>query len=356
MEPPEFAERLLAWYDRHGRHDLPWQRDRTPYRVWVSEVMLQQTRVETVIPYFSRFMARFPDIEALAAADQDEVLHLWSGLGYYARGRNLHAAARRIVEEFGGCFPREIEVVESLPGLGRSTAGAVLAQALDLRHPILDGNVKRVMARYRAVEGWPGASAVQRALWELAEVFTPRQRVADYTQAIMDLGATLCVRANPRCGECPVADGCTAHAEGRTAELPSPKPKKALPVRVARWLLLRDAEGSLLLERRPPGGIWGGLWCFPECPPEEDAVRWCGERLGLSVRGEARLPALRHTFSHFHLDISPTLLEVEEDGARVMDAGPALWYNTRNPARRGLPAPVERLLHELARRPGGRHS
>ena len=352
MNRGEFAARLLAWYDRHGRSDLPWQQRRTPYRVWVSEVMLQQTRVETVIPYFERFMARFPEVEALAAAPQDEVLHLWSGLGYYARARNLHAAAKRMVEAYGGRFPEEIDEAQALPGLGRSTAGAVLAQALGLRHPILDGNVKRVLSRFHVVEGWPGRSAVQKRLWELAEAYTPAERVADYTQAIMDLGATLCTRANPRCGDCPVPEGCLALREGRTAELPTPKPKKALPVRSARWLLLRDGEGGLLLEQRPPGGIWGGLWCFPECPPSADMARWCRDRLGLEGRVSRQLPPLRHTFSHFHLEISPTLVELVDEGGdegtRVMDAGPAVWYNSRNPSRRGVPAPVRRLLNELS--------
>ena len=347
-EQPPFAERLLAWYERHGRHDLPWQHRRTPYRVWVSEVMLQQTRVETVIPYFERFMARFPELEALAEAPLDEVLHLWSGLGYYARARNLHAAARRIVEHHGGRFPETIEEAEALPGLGRSTAGAVLAQALELRHPILDGNVKRVLSRFHAVEGWPGRGAVQRELWALAERHTPERRVADYTQAIMDLGATLCGRANPRCGDCPLAADCRARAEGRVSDLPAPKPKKTLPVRAARWLLLRDEQGAWLLEQRPPGGIWGGLWCFPECPPSADMARWCRQRYGVRGRVVRELEPLRHTFSHFHLDISPTVVEAAGEAGRVMDAGPAVWYNSRTPSRRGVPAPVQRLLNELS--------
>ncbi|GAB6043621.1 A/G-specific adenine glycosylase [Endothiovibrio diazotrophicus] len=343
-----FAGRLLGWYDRHGRHDLPWQRERTAYRVWVSEVMLQQTRVETVIPYFERFVARFPSVEALAAAPLDEVLHLWSGLGYYARARNLHAAAGQVVARFGGRFPDSLAEAEALPGLGRSTAAAILAQALGLHHAILDGNVKRVLSRYHGVAGWPGGSAVQRQLWGLAEGHTPRARVADYTQAIMDLGATLCTRSNPRCGACPVAAGCVARESGRVAELPTPKPAKKLPVRTSRWLLLRDQEGSLLLERRPPGGIWGGLWCFPECPQQADPLVWCRESLGLDGRLQETLPPLRHTFSHFHLDISPLLLELTGDAGRVMDAGPALWYNSRKPSRHGLPTPVRRLLDELS--------
>ena len=265
-----FARALLAWFDRHGRHDLPWQRDPTPYRVWVSEIMLQQTRVAAVIPYFERFTARFPDVDALAGAGLDEVLGLWSGLGYYARGRNLHAAARAVCANHGGRFPDTLEELVALPGIGRSTAGAILALAFGRRQPILDGNAKRVLARYHAVAGWPGESRVGARLWSLAERLTPCRRVGDYTQAIMDLGATLCTRTRPTCLLCPLADGCRAHALGDPVRFPAPRPKRAYPTREKLLVVMRDAGGRVLVERRPPSGIWGGLWSFPEASADLD--------------------------------------------------------------------------------------
>ena len=248
-----FADRLLAWFEKAGRHDLPWQQDRSLYRVWVSEVMLQQTQVQTVIPYFERFMARFPTVQALASAAEDEVLHFWSGLGYYARARNLHAAARRVVSERGGDLPLEREQWNALPGVGRSTAGAILAQALDQRHAILDGNVRRVLARWAAIEGAPGRPEVEARLWQLSEHLTPAVRAADYTQAIMDLGATLCTRTRPRCDACPVRADCVARQEGRQALLPTPRKVRHRPERRVHWLVLENA-GSVLLSRRPARG------------------------------------------------------------------------------------------------------
>ena len=348
MKPHLFARKLLAWFERHGRHDLPWQRDPTPYRVWLSEVMLQQTRVETVIPYFERFTARFPDVAPLAAAERDEVLHLWSGLGYYARGRNLHAAARRVMAEHDGRLPRDATRLAELPGIGRSTAAAILAQAWGERAAILDGNVKRVLARFHAVEGWPGSSPVQRTLWSLAERYTPNRRVAHYTQASMDLGATVCTRSTPDCGRCPVAAGCRALAAGRVAELPTPRPARTLPTRRVQWLLIEDGAGSLLLERRPPGGIWGGLWCFPEIAAGGSPEQWCAERFGLRVQPLESPSPLSHTFSHFRLEIVPRRLRVAEDGRRVVDEGAALWYKSEKPGRLGLPAPVRRVLEGYA--------
>ncbi|WJW75317.1 A/G-specific adenine glycosylase [Thiohalobacter sp. IOR34] len=345
----DFASRLLDWFDRHGRHDLPWQREPTPYRVWVSEIMLQQTQVTTVIPYYARFLQRFPSIEALATAAPDEVLHLWSGLGYYARARNLQHAAQQIVELHGGVFPTDFAAVEALPGIGRSTAGAILTLACGQRWPILDGNVKRVLARHRAVEGWPGRSAVLRQLWTLAEALTPRRRVAAYTQAIMDLGATLCRRARPDCAACPLAADCRARIEGRQAELPAPRPRRELPVRATRMLLLVNQGGEVLLQRRPPAGLWGGLWCLPEIDEPQAAVEdWCLRRLGLRVAGVSAWPPLRHSFSHFHLDITPLRVSVAKDPAlRVMEDGGRVWYNVRSPDARGLAAPVQRLLDRL---------
>ena len=282
MQPPvtadptdPFARALLAWFDQHGRHDLPWQTDPTPYRVWVSEVMLQQTRVPTVLRYFPGFMERFPDVAVLAEAPLDDVLHLWSGLGYYARARNLHRAASVVRDAHDGRMPDQREALEALPGIGRSTAGAILALAHGQRHAILDGNVKRVLARYHLVEGWPGRSAVLDRLWGLAESHTPRRRVAAYTQAIMDLGATVCTRSRPLCRACPLAESCGALSHGRTAELPSPRPKPTLPERTTAFLILRDSHGRVLLERRPPSGVWGGLWSFPECAAEADAEARC---------------------------------------------------------------------------------
>ena len=342
-----FAERLLAWYERHGRHDLPWQRPRSPYRVWVSEIMLQQTQVATVIPYYERFMQRFPDVQALAAADPDEVLHHWSGLGYYARARNLHRAAQQIVARHGGVFPEEVALVQALPGIGRSTAAAILSLALDQRHAILDGNVKRVLARHRTVAGWPGRAAVQRQLWALAEQNTPQQRVADYNQAMMDLGATCCTRTSPACEVCPVAGDCQARIQGRQADFPEGRPRKALPVRRIRMLLLRDPQGRVLLQWRPPQGIWGGLWSFPELPCAADPHAWCCQQGLAPVAGRRDLAARRHTFSHFHLDILPSEIPLQEPGYGVMDADTLVWYNPRRPEALGLAAPVAALLQEI---------
>jgi A/G-specific adenine glycosylase len=339
-----FASRLLTWWDTHGRHDLPWQHPREPWRVWVAEVMLQQTQVATVIPYFVRFMARFPDIATLATADEDEVLAHWAGLGYYRRARFLHAAARQVVELHGGLFPQNIEAAMALPGLGRSTAAAILAQAYGLPHAILDGNVKRVLARYHGIEGWPGEGLVERALWHKAEAHTPRERVADYTQAIMDLGATLCTPKNPACDHCPQQVDCAALKDGRVGALPTPRPRKALPVRRTVMLLIED-EAGVLLERRPPVGVWPGLYSLPECSAEDAAD--CAERLGL-VFGES-LPVLRHTFSHYHLDIEPRRAHLKDPIAQVMDEGERLWYNPAHPPP-GLPAPVQRIIQQYCKR------
>jgi A/G-specific adenine glycosylase len=339
-----FAPALLAWWERHGRHDLPWQRDRTPYRVWVSEIMLQQTQVATVIPYYERFMARFPDLRALADAPLDEVLHHWSGLGYYARARNLHGAAQRIRDRHGGEFPRDLGDLVALPGIGRSTAGAILALARDERHPILDGNVKRVLARWGGIEGWPGETRVAAALWALSDAVTPAQRAADYTQAVMDIGATLCTRAKPACALCPVAEGCAARASGRQHALPSPRPAKARRRRGVVWLVVRR-DDEVLLERRPPAGLWGGLWGFPEF-----ACRAAAEDFARARFGDATFRAwtpLEHAFSHFDLDVEPlvaTPVATAAGAAAVMEPDRWAWYNTRAPARLGLAAPVAGLL------------
>ncbi len=348
MSPLEFGQRVLEWFDAHGRKRLPWQEHPTPYRVWVSEIMLQQTQVATAIPYYRRFLERFPDIRALADGELDDVLRLWAGLGYYARARHLHRAARILRDRHQGEMPLDIAVLQSLPGIGRSTAGAILALAVGQRQPILDGNVKRLLARFAAVEGWPGQSRVLAALWELAERYTPNERVADYTQAMMDLGALICAPRRPRCDACPLAEGCVAHARRQEMAYPMPKPRRELPIRAIRMLLLRTVEGEVLLERRPPMGVWGGLWSFPECPSQVDVADWCRERLGLRVTVEPPWNALRHSFSHFHLDITPTPARVTGADGAVMEGERFVWYNTRCPDDRGVAAPVRRLLAALA--------
>lgn len=347
METDQVAAPLLAWFRRHGRKDLPWQQDPSPYRVWVSEIMLQQTRVTVVLPYFERFLARFPTVTDLAAADRDQVLHLWSGLGYYARARNLHQAARLIVTAHGGCLPNDIRQLQALPGIGCSTAGAILFLSRNQRHPILDGNAKRVLARCFAVPGWPGRGAVLRRLWELAEACTPRAEVRAYNQAIMDLGATLCTRHEPGCGRCPLAHGCLALREGRPTAFPEPKPRKTLPVRGSRLLVVRNPAGEVLLERRAPTGIWGGLWSLPECAPEQDASDWCRQHLGIDPRRVEMLPVRRHTFSHFLLDIEPLLIELQSESKAIADDDQTLWCNPRRPSTLGLAAPIARILREI---------
>lgn len=341
----ELASRLLRWFRVHGRHDLPWQRRPTPYRVWVSEIMLQQTQVATVKDYYRRFMARFPSVRALADAPLDEVLHLWSGLGYYARARNLHQAAQLIRDKYNGRFPQAFEQVAELPGVGRSTAGAILALAHGKRHAILDGNVKRVLARYHAVKGWPGEKKIENRLWALAERYTPRINVAAYTQAIMDLGATLCTRPRPHCGNCPLASGCRAHALGRETAFPSPRPKKTQPIRHTRMLLITCGD-HVLLERRPSAGVWGSLWSLPEISPTADAADWCRQEFGDAPYVQQHWPQLRHTFSHFHLDIEPIQIEITNT-AVIGDNGDRRWVALAREPALGLAAPVKKLLQQL---------
>ena len=336
---------LLAWFAAHGRRHLPWQNPATPYRVWVSEVMLQQTQVATVIPYFERFMARFPDPATLAAAPLDEVLALWSGLGYYARGRNLHRAAKVLEAEHGGDLPDTAAALTALPGIGRSTAGAILALAHGRREPILDGNVKRVLARYHGIHGWTGEAAVQRELWALAERHTPRAGVAAYTQAIMDLGALVCTRRRPRCGECPLAAGCHARRTGETDLLPTPRPRRSLPTRRGTFLIIENPAGEVLLERRPPSGVWGGLWCPPQCPEAAEPGAWVADRLGLKAVAMTAWAPLHHTFTHFRLEMHPHHLRVKAPGGSVLDGDRLLWYKqSHNRPPVGLAAPVARLL------------
>ncbi len=352
--PDVFASRILRWYDRHGRKDLPWQTD-DPYRVWISEIMLQQTQVATVIPYYERFIDRFPGVEALADAPVDDVLSHWSGLGYYARARNLHAAAKMIRDEHGGQFPRHFDAVTALPGIGRSTAGAILALAFGERHAILDGNVKRVLARHEAIDGWPGKTAVAKRLWDIAERYTPSSRVGAYTQAMMDLGATLCTRTRPACALCPVNDDCRAYAGGNVEAYPGRKPKKDKPLRETTMVIAIEND-AVYLERRPPAGIWGGLWSFPEVD-EADLERWCRERLGRPPGETARWPTLRHGFTHYDLDIRPLVVRFDNGSRAAAAEDDAGWYRLDDPAPGGIAAPVRKLIDSIGsvdRQPIGR--
>jgi len=334
-----FAGRLLAWWETHGRHDLPWQHPRSPYRVWVSEIMLQQTQVATVIPYFERWMDAFPDVATLAAAPSDAVLAHWSGLGYYARARNLHRAAQICVARHGGELPTDAESLCALPGIGLSTANAIVSQATGRPAAVLDGNVRRVLARHAAVAGWSGASAVQQRLWREAESRLPADRGADYSQAIMDLGALVCTRTAPACDACPVAADCAALAQGRVGELPSPKPPTRVSDQTLHLLLLGDGQGRLLLEKRPPAGIWGGLWCLPDGPDLASIAR----RLGFELHRARPLPALEHRLSHRRMTIRPAIA----DGAsatQVQCSATRGWFDPAQRAQLGLPRPVDLLL------------
>lgn len=346
--PAAIAAGLLAWFDHHGRHDLPWQHPRTPYRVWVAEIMLQQTQVTTVIDYFNAFMARFPDVASLAAAGIDEVMACWAGLGYYARARHLHAAARRVVAEHDGVLPRDVETLLGLPGIGRSTAGAIAAQAFGIRAPILDGNAKRVLARLAGVTATPGTAAYERPLWALAERYTPHQRVTDYTQAIMDLGASLCTRGVPSCSACPLADECVANADGAQTRIPAPRRKRQRPQRETIMLVIEAEYGRLLLEKRPPAGIWGGLWSLPEIASDTDIVAVCRQRFGIRVTPGAALAPMTHGFTHFLLTIHARRVQYR-DTVRIMD-GDFAWYGRDE--RPGLPAPIARLIDSPQRKLG----
>ena len=345
----DFAPRLLHWFDAHGRHDLPWQHPRTPYRVWLSEVMLQQTQVATVIPYFLRFVEKLQSIESLAAASEDEVFALWSGLGYYSRARNLHRAAQLCVEYHGGELPEDFDALLALPGIGRSTAGAIAAQAFDRRRAILDGNVKRVLARFHGITGWPGEAAIENRLWTLAEAHTPHERAADYTQAIMDLGATVCTRATPRCDACPLRADCVAQRNGLTAALPARKSAKARPTRSTIMLVLRDAHGRLLLERRAPTGVWAGLWSLPEAADEISARSEVARVRGADADAIVfrALPPFVHGFSHYLLDVTPLALDIDP-APGIADGAGRRWLHPRDASALGLPAPVRKLIESLS--------
>ncbi|MDX1351683.1 MAG: A/G-specific adenine glycosylase [Thiomicrorhabdus sp.] len=360
-----FSSQLLDWFDEFGRHDLPWQQAITPYAVWVSEIMLQQTQVKTVIPYYQKFMERFPTVAHLAQATQEEVLSYWAGLGYYARGRNLHKSAQSIVVEHGGEFPHKFEDIIALPGIGRSTAGAILSIALQQRYPILDGNVKRVLSRFYAIEGWPGEKAIEQQLWLKADELTPAKRFADYTQAIMDLGATLCTRSKPKCSSCPQQLQCQAYQQNRVLEFPYKKPKKEKPIKQA-WLLLQtNQNGQIWLKKRPAKGIWGGLWSLPEFENRSLCEQFV-ESQGSDSDTLIEWDKFRHTFSHYHLEIHPVYIEmgsglkrqVAEANAeyRVQSEPTAKelgeWYSieTLMQSPIGLPAPITKLVMRLQQR------
>jgi A/G-specific adenine glycosylase len=349
-----FAPRLIAWQREHGRHDLPWQNTRDPYRIWLSEIMLQQTQVSTVIPYYARFLERFPTVEALAAAPDDDVMALWAGLGYYSRARNLHRCAQVVANEHGGKFPATVEALAELPGIGRSTAAAIASFAFGARATILDGNVKRVLARVFGVEGFPGEKRVENAMWTLAETLVPGAKASDadvsaYTQGLMDLGATLCGRGKPDCARCPFADDCVANTTGRQRELPAARPKKAVPTRQTWMLLLLDGD-AVMLEKRPPSGIWGGLWSLPEAA-DEPALAERARDFGVTpehAASSSALMPLTHTFTHFKLDIEPRVIELRPGAVpHEMNDGLTAWVPLGNIDAYGVPAPVRKLLDAL---------
>lgn len=344
MPDSTFSEAILKWFDRHGRKDLPWQQDINPYRVWVSEIMLQQTQVGTVIPYYEKFMASFPTVNSLATADEDKVLQHWSGLGYYARARNLHKTAQLVHREYQGEFPESVEQLTQLPGIGRSTAGAIFCISMAGRAPILDGNVKRVLARYHAVEGWTGQTKTQKLLWQYAERYTPTARIADYTQAIMDLGATLCTRSNPQCQRCPLKSTCEAYATDRVSEFPNAKPKKSIPTRHAYFILLKNNEGEILLEKRPPQGIWGGLWSLPQHEDKTEIIQQLEQTLGCGIEETLAAKSRRHTFSHFHLEMQPIHALINSRVQQVTEPNRWRWYNTEEIDQVGLAAPIKSIL------------
>ena len=342
MRAKSFQHAVLRWYDAHGRKTLPWQQTITPYRVWLSEVMLQQTQVATVIPYFKKFLAKFPTIDDLARAELDEVLHLWAGLGYYTRARNLYKTACLVHQEHDGQFPTTLDGLIALPGIGRSTAGAILSLSMEKSAPILDGNVKRILTRAFCIEGWPDSSKTKKLLWEIATEFTPTKSTPAYTQAMMDIGALICTRTKPACHSCPLAKHCQSFQESRQSEFPHKKPKKSIPTKEVRLFLLINEKEELLLVKRPPTGIWGGLWSLPETTDDglDDAIV---RQHGVAVLNRQTLPSFRHTFTHFHLNIHPICLRVKTLNQKVMSSEQVVWYQPgRNEC--GLPKPVQKLV------------
>jgi A/G-specific adenine glycosylase len=346
MIPTILSKKLLIWYNKSGRKALPWRKNINPYRVWLSEIMLQQTQVNTVLPYFKRFLTVFPSIKHLAQAELDEVLHLWAGLGYYSRARNLYRTANIIHHDFNGKFPSEIAKLIALPGIGRSTAGAIRAIAFNQPAPILDGNVKRILTRLHAIEGHPGEKAVENKLWQLAENYLPKTNVADYTQALMDLGATVCTLKKPQCMKCPFEKFCLAHANNNETAYPTKKKKSALPTKQIQMLMLFNQDGDILLEQRPPIGIWGGLWSLPECTLDTDIDQWCENNYGFTVETLNVETNIKHTFTHFHLIITPIKLKVLSCNNKIMQDKSIIWYNQNIKKSFGLATPVSKLLRK----------
>lgn len=340
-----FATRLITWQKQYGRHDLPWQNTRDPYAIWVSEIMLQQTQVTAVIGYYSKFMHRFPDIATLANATQEDVLQYWSGLGYYSRARNLHHAAVTIMDEHGGEFPQDFDTIQSLSGIGRSTAAAIASFAFNQVQTILDGNVKRVLARHFCVAGWPSTPKIEKQLWALAEELLPERDMIAYTQGLMDLGATLCTRSKPKCNACPLQATCEAYLQKRVQELPTPKPRKTIPEKHTTMLILLRGD-EVMLEKRPSTGIWGGLWSFPEIASDEDAVAITFNRFGISAQTDQALPVLSHAFTHFKLHIRPQLLQVLKLSTQTREVG-QVWLSIDDAIGAALPTPVRNILRSL---------
>ncbi|HFD11523.1 MAG TPA: A/G-specific adenine glycosylase [Crenotrichaceae bacterium] len=345
MTAEVFQHSLLDWYDCHGRKDLPWQsKPANAYAIWVSEIMLQQTQVSVVIPYFQRFMTRFPTVQALASASLDRVLEHWAGLGYYARARNLHKTAQIINTDYAGQFPAQLDVLCRLPGIGRSTAAAILSMAFSQRHAILDGNVKRVLARFYGIQGWPGKASVSKQLWQLSDDLTPPNRVADYTQAIMDLGATLCTRRNPECTACPVASACVARITKRIEELPTPRKQQAIPVKHCYMAVLLNSKSDVYLQKRAASGIWGGLWSLPEHADKNSVIEWFQQRL-VDKTSLKWLPVRKHTFSHFHLHFQPVLAQSGQPHT-ISEFAQSGWFKP-DQSQPAMPAPIQKLLSDI---------
>lgn len=342
----QFSEKLLAWFDLYGRKDLPWQLPRHPYRVWISEIMLQQTQVQTVIPYFDRFMQRFPDVNILANATEDEVLSLWSGLGYYSRARNLHASARLISTEYQGLFPAELDELIRLPGIGPSTAAAIVSQAYNKPAAILDGNVKRVLTRFFRIKGWPEQTETKKILWDLANSCMPEQRCADYTQAIMDMGATCCTNKKPDCANCPLSTDCLAFKYEEQHLYPTPKIKKPVPVQSQQFLALQDAQGRIYLEKRPPSGLWGGLWCLPSLDSDYCPLNFILTHYALLGDTPRQLIAFKHRFSHFHLEINALGIKTKPTGNQLAESG-GQWFTQEQLSSLGLAKPTSLILERI---------
>lgn len=341
-----FSEAMITWYQQHGRKDLPWQLDNSPYHTWLSEVMLQQTQVKTVIPYYHAFTERFPDIHALANAAIDEVLHLWTGLGYYTRARNLHKCAGIVSLEFKGNFPNTVDELIALPGIGRSTAGAILSLSMNQAAPILDGNVKRVFCRFFCIEGWSGETKTQTQLWTIADTLLPQTQTKAYNQSLMDLGAQVCKRSKPLCEICPLAPQCLSYKNKTQHLYPLSKPKKKLPIKYCHMLLLQKPDGSLFLEQRPPQGIWGGLWSFPEFENLESLESHCANE-NLRINQQECLNPIKHTFSHFQLMIQPVLCHIKKVPVKIAEK-PQLWYQPKQNQTIGLASPVKKLIQQVS--------